>query len=214
LSSIKYGVIAGTPFDTELGARFFNEKGKETVSAYISKTPDIQNNLQYTDPQKLEIITLETIEFLKEKGAEVIIIYCNSLSSVLNLSKIRGQSRIPVITPLDVYQDLKVNTDKLAVLAANAQSAANIENIISKNYQALEFITAGIMPIINAVEKNIDPEIIFKELGLYDLLFSFKKMGAEAVLLGCTHLPYLKKEISSIFDIVIDPTDKLIELAE
>ncbi len=215
LNTITYGIIAGTPYDTELGAVFFREQGLKVISSYISKTPDIQNNLQYSNPKKLEEITIEVVKKLKKSGVDLIIIYCNSLSAVLNRKKIMRLTKVPIITPLDVYKNLDLNKiDKLAVLAANSQSAAKIENIISKNNEQLEFITAGIMPIINAVEDKIAPAEILSIYGLKKMLISFKEMGADSLLLGCTHLPYLKKEIEDIFEEIIDPADKLIEISE
>lgn len=215
MSKITYGIIAGTTFDTKLGAEFFREQGLTVVSKYIAENADIQNNLQYSNPKKLEKITIDAVTELKKLGADIIIIYCNSLSAVLNIEKISALTKIPIITPLDVYKNLELNKiDKLAVLAANSQSAAKIEKIISKNNQKLEFITAGIMPIINVVEAEIEAAEIADKYGLKEMLKSFKSMGADSVLLGCTHLPYLKKEINDIFEEVIDPADKLIEIAE
>lgn len=215
MSKITYGIIAGTLFDTELGAEFFAEQGLNVVSENISKTADAQNNLQYSSPKKLEKITIEKVNNLKKSGADIIIIYCNSLSAVLDTEKISALTKLPIITPLDVYKNLDLkNLDSLAVLAANSQSAAKIENIISKNNQKLQFITAGIMPIINAVEDKIAPAEILSKYGLEKMLISFKEMGADSLLLGCTHLPYLKQEIENIFEEIIDPADKLTELAE
>ena len=212
---IKYGIIAGTPFDTKLGEVFFREKGLDVISAKISENADQQNNLQYSSPAELEIITINTIKELKAAGAEIIIIYCNSLSAVLEIEKISALAEIPIITPLDVYHRLDLSRlDKLAVLAANSQSAAKIENIIAANNAHLEFVTAGIMPIVNSIEAQKDPGEILAELGLKELLLSFKSMGADTILLGCTHLPYLKKEIMDIYEFVIDPADKMIEMAE
>jgi glutamate racemase len=215
LNKIIYGIIAGTLIDTELGAEFFAEQGLKVAAENISEKADVQNNLQYSNPKKLEKITIEKVNNLKKSGADIIIIYCNSLSAVLDTEKIAALTKIPIITPLDVYKNLGLQEfDKLAVLAANSQSAAKIENIISKKNQQLEFITAGIMPIINAVEDKIAPAEILSQYGLRKMLISFKEMGADSILLGCTHLPYLKEEINNIFENIIDPADKLIILAE
>ncbi|MFW6274138.1 MAG: Asp/Glu racemase, partial [Halanaerobium sp.] len=121
MSKITYGIIAGTTFDTKLGAEFFREQGLKAVSKYIAETADLQNNLQYSNPKKLEQITIDAAAELKKMGADIIIIYCNSLSAVLNIEKISAVTKVPIITPLDVYKNLELNKiDKLAVLAANS----------------------------------------------------------------------------------------------
>ncbi|ADQ14902.1 aspartate/glutamate racemase family protein [Halanaerobium hydrogeniformans] len=212
---IKYGITAGTPFDTKLGEIFFSKKGLEVVSAYISETADEQNRLQYISPKKLEIKTINTIRHLKKAGANIIIIYCNSLSAVLEVDKISALTDIPILTPLAVYKNLDLSSlDKLAILAANSQSAAKIENIIAEKNPHLEFVSAGIMPIINAIEAQKDPTEILAEAGLQELLVAFRTMGADTLLLGCTHLPYLKEEIKGFYENIIDPADKIKVMAE
>jgi len=76
----------------------------------------------------------------------------------------------------------------------------------------LEFITAGIMPIINAIEAEVEPKEIYEQYGLKELIDSFQKMGADQLLLGCTHLPYLKSEIKAEFKKIIDPAAEILEL--
>lgn len=213
--AIKYGITAGTPFDTKLGEIFFKQKGLEVLSAHISENAEEQNRLQYISPKKLEKKTIKTIKNLKKDGADLVIIYCNSLSAVLEVEKISQLADIPILTPLDIYKSLNLTSlDKLALLAANSQSAAKIENIIAEKNPHLEFVSAGVMPIIKAIEAQKEPAAILAEDGLKELLIAFDSMGAEAVLLGCTHLPYLKEEIAKYFEIIIDPADKIKVMAE
>lgn len=213
MKDIKLAVIAGTPYDTYLGSKYYSSQGYEVLSDYTSESPAAQNRLQYENPQKLQQITLDKILKLKQAGADAVIIYCNSLSAVLNKDDLIQKSNLPLLTPLDVYQALKIEAaQKIAILAANSQSAVKIEKIIAANNSKLEFITAGIMPIINAIEAEVEPEKIYHKYGLKELINSFKKMGAEQLILGCTHLPYLKKEIRVDFKKIIDPADEILAM--
>lgn len=213
MKNIKLAVIAGTPYDTMLGKEYYSSKNYEVLSAYTSKNSVEQNKLQYNNPEKLQNISLEKIMELKSEGAEAVIIYCNSLSGVLNKKDLIKKAKIPILTPLDVYQNIKFpSNSKIAVLAANSKSAANIEKIISQNNSETEFVTAGIITIINAIEAEIKPAKIYNEYGLKELISSFQKMGADRLLLGCTHLPYLKSEINNSFEKIIDPADEILEI--
>ncbi|TDX48084.1 glutamate racemase [Halanaerobium congolense] len=213
MKDIKLAVIAGTPYDTYLGKSYYSSQGYEVLSDYTSESPAEQNRLQYSNPEKLQQITLNKIMKLKAAGAKAVIIYCNSLSAVLDKSDLIQKSKLPLLTPLDVYQALSISEpQKIAVLAANSQSAVKIEKIIAANNPQLEFITAGIMPIINAIEAEIEAEKIYQQYGLKELIDSFQKVGADQLLLGCTHLPYLKSEIKADFNKIIDPAAEILEL--
>ncbi len=213
MGKIKLAVIAGTPYDTYLGKEYYSSQGYDVFSDYTSESPAEQNKLQYSNPEKLQQITLTKIMELKEQGAEAVIIYCNSLSAVLDKKALIRNSGLPLLTPLDVYKNLKISEPKkMAILAANSQSAVKIEKIIAENNSKLEFITAGIMPIINAIEAEIEPADIYNNYGLKELIDSFQKMGADHLLLGCTHLPYLKAEINASFEKIIDPADEILNM--
>ena len=213
MGKIKLAVIAGTPYDTMLGKDYYSSKGYDIVSAYTSESSAEQNKLQYSNPEKLQQITLDRIMELKEQGANAVIIYCNSLSAVLDKEELIRNSGLALLTPLDVYKNLSVSdSKKLAILAANSQSAVKIEKIIAKNNSKTEFITAGVMPIINAIEAKIEPGNIYNNHGLKELINSFQKMGADYLLLGCTHLPYLKNEIDNNFEKIIDPADEILDM--
>lgn len=213
MKEIKLAVIAGTPYDTMLGKDYYSSKGYDVLSDYTSESSVEQNKLQYSNPEQLQQITFDKIMKLKESGAEAVIIYCNSLSTVLNKKDLIKKLGLPISTPLDVYRNLYISeSKKMAVLAANSHSAANIEKIIAANNPQIEFITAGIMTIINAIEAEINPKDIYNNYGLQELINSFRKMGADHLLLGCTHLPYLKDEININFEKIIDPADEILEV--
>ena len=47
------------------------------------------------------------------------------------------------------------------------------------------------------------------------LLSSFAASGSEALILGCTHFPYLAAQIRAVFDgAVIDPNFRMLELLQ
>ncbi|ADO76221.1 aspartate/glutamate racemase family protein [Halanaerobium praevalens] len=207
---IKVGIIAGTPYDTKLGVEYFREQNLKVFAEAVAASPEEQNYLQYINPKKLEEITLEKIENLKIKEAEYIIIYCNSLSAVLDKKKLEKLSAIRIITPLDIYKNLVIDKKRIAILAANSQSAAKIEKMFMQKNPKLEYVSAGILPIVNYIEQRVDPATIVKEYGLLEIISSFKKMEIAKIVLGCTHFPYLEKEIMKIFPEIINPAQEIV----
>jgi len=56
-------------------------------------------------------------------------------------------------------------------------------------------------------------EILVEDCGLETLLRFFEQNGAEAVVLGCTHFPYVKAALQRRTDLpVLDPSERLAEL--
>ena len=71
-------------------------------------------------------------------------------------------------------------------------------------------IGSGNMAIVSAIEEALDPAEIVKRCGISHMIKYMEACGAEALLLGCTHFPYLKEEIRGICDMpIIDPADEM-----
>ena len=71
-------------------------------------------------------------------------------------------------------------------------------------------IGTGNMAIVSAIEDGQAPEDIVKNCGIEHMIRYIEACGCEALLLGCTHFPYLKEEIRGICRIpIIDPADEM-----
>lgn len=69
------------------------------------------------------------------------------------------------------------------------------------------------LPLVLSIEKKISPDDIIKIHDLKKLCEWFSSNGAEALLLGCTHFPYIYEELKKVSVIpIIDPSKKMIEL--
>ena len=63
------------------------------------------------------------------------------------------------------------------------------------------------------VEAGTPPEELAEDCGLGLLLRFFEDNGAEAVVLGCTHFPYVKQALGKRTSLpVLDPAERLAEL--
>ena len=211
---MKIGVIAGTPVDTRMGADYVGRHGHEVLSRACSPSPDEQMRMQKLYPKKLTERVVLLCEELLAEGAEGIYVNCNSMSAAVDLSYIGA--RLPTrrfVTPFDVYRECARKYDRVAILAANGQSLAAIERVLAEGNPGCTTFGAGLPPLVNAVESQWDPARIVRCCGLRELLGSFRKMGCEALLLGCTHFPYLKGELAEMFSLpIIDPNARMLEL--
>ena len=207
----KVGVIAGTKVDTEMGIKEFRSAGLLVYGEAISSDPETTSNLQVLEKEKLFEITTKKINKLKKNNKiDIVCIYCNSLSTAINLEKLKKTINLPIITPLESYEKVAKEYSVIGVVAANCQAAAGIEKIIQKENSKVVVLGIGILPIVNAIENNIKPQKIIKKLGLEKLLTFYKITGIQILILGCTHFSYLKNEFEKITKIKLyDPVDDM-----
>ncbi len=213
MKEIKIGIIAGTPIDTKMGIEYMQEEGFKTVGRYISKTPQEQSNLQILNPDRLHNITISKIKECKKEGAEGVIIYCNSLSTALDIEIIKTKTSFNIVTPLDIYKRLAKDYTTLGLIAANNQSAAGIEATMQEVNPKLNIIGTGILPIVTAIEESIPPKKIVDNLGLKKITQGFVDLGVQALIIGCTHFPYFTTELDETLEIeIINPALEMANL--
>lgn len=210
------GVIAGTKVDTRFGIEFLEARKTKAIGFAISSTPQEQTQLQALHQNELTNQVLETISLLQKDGANCAMIYCNSLSGAVDLNRIKSESSIPVITPIDVYWELTDQYRNFGLLAANCQSCSNIEkNILMKNPTA-KVIGIGNLQIVEDIEAGLSPEMIIKLHALTDLTSSLVKSGVQVLIMGCTHFDYFFEELNSLTkDIkLFQPSERMLSILE
>lgn len=205
-------LIAGTPFDTEMGMDFLKKQGYESKAYPISKTPDEQSELQVLYPDKLTEIVIQKIKEIKHEKINNIYVHCNSLSGAVDMEKLKAEYKINIITPLQIYKELAHSFNTIGVLAANNQSTFGIERTIQEVNPKAYIIGVGMLPLVNAIEKKLSPKDIVKNFALEKIVDFFIKNNCEAIILGCTHFPYLYEELKSKSSIpIIDPAMEMIK---
>lgn len=212
-SDKKIAVIAGTPIDTKMGADFLNEKGLITEEFSVSENPIEQTKFQAMPQDIKESEIKKIIEKIKSNGIEKILVYCNSLSSAVDMEKLSKQEDITIITPMDAYKKIAINYNSLGVFAANNQGLAGIERTIVEKNKNCNVIGIGMLPIVLDVESKKSPKDIILDNHLDLAVKFFEKNNVEAIILGCTHFPYFENELKKYTDLkIINPSETMYEL--
>ncbi len=210
------GIIGGTPIDTRMGQDFVEKQGHKSIGRAAADNLEDQARMQVLEKEKLYGITLEKIRELSKEGAEGVIIYCNSLSSSLDLEKLRQEALLPLVTPLDVYKNLAPKYKLIMLLSAANTSNMSIEHIMREQNQDLTVIGVSVLPVVSAIENNEDPSKIFTGLGLKKFSEAALELEAEAIFLACTHFPYFEAEINAFLKgkkvEVINPAVEMVDL--
>ena len=201
---MKIAVMAGTPIDSKLGENLLNSHGySDIVLVPISNNPVEQTTFQSLNDSEREKIIVEIIEQLKEKNCEVIFVYCNSLSSVVDFDRLAIEHNIKIVTPMQMYRNLGLEYKYLAVMAANSHGLTGVENNLYVSNPSLRVLGLSMLELVKAIEEEKSPEEIVKDFNFEVLFNYFEQTKVEAVVLGCTHFPYIKKELEKITNLPI-----------
>ena len=196
---MKIAVMAGTPIDSKLGAELLNSQGyDDVVLVPISNNPVEQTTFQALEDEERENIIVKIIDELKVKGCEAIFVYCNSLSSVVDFDRLAEKMNISIITPMQMYRNLGLEYKYLAVMAANSHGLTGVENNLYVSNPRLRVLGLSMLELVKAIEEGNKPEQIVDDFNFKTLFNYFELTNVEAVVLGCTHFPYIKKELEKI----------------
>ncbi|EKD93291.1 MAG: hypothetical protein ACD_28C00185G0008 [uncultured bacterium] len=198
MKQIKAGLIAATPVDTRFGLRFLNTLNVEGFTDVLSQNPEEQNYLQLHGKDELEKRCLKKCLEFEKNGVQFIVLFCNSLSSAIDVDRIRKELKIPLFTPFDFYRELAGIFHHFGVVTANSTGLLGIENFITKQNLQAKIIGYANLEIVRQIEAKILPEDIILNNGLIDFLNICHVSNVEILLLGCTHYSYLYKELIRI----------------
>ena len=207
---MKVAVIAGTPVDTQMGIDFLRRKDPslEMIFCPLANNPRECHLFQISDDSKKTEQISNIYRRALDDGAECFFIYCNSLSSSVDFLSISEHFNTVTVTPMNAYEVIAENYDTIGVLAANNQSTKGIEDRFNAANPQGFVIGVGDLKLTEAVEHSMPPSQIAEKYHLEDICRFFEAGECEAIVLGCTHFPWFKNEISALTDLpVIDPAD-------
>ena len=200
---MRIAVMAGTPMDTKLGVDLLKKNGfTQTISVPISNNPVEQTTFQSLEEEEREQYIRSVIDGMKN-DIDAIFVYCNSLSSVVNFDKLQDEYKLPMITPMQMYRTLGVEHDYLAVMAANSHGLTGVENNLYIANPNLKVFGVTMLELVKAIETGKPQEEIIKQFDFQSLFLYFESTEIEAVVLGCTHFPYVKRELEQLSNIPI-----------
>ena len=200
---MRIAVMAGTPMDTKLGVDLLKKNGfTRTISVPISNNPVEQTTFQSLEEEEREQYIRGVIDGMKN-DIDAVFVYCNSLSSVVNFDKLQEEYKFPMITPMQMYRTLGVVHNYLAVMAANSHGLTGVENNLYIANPNLKVFGVTMLELVKAIETGKPEEEIIKQFDFQSLFNYFESTEIEAVVLGCTHFPYVKTELEQLSNIPI-----------
>jgi len=146
----------------------------------------------------VERYAVENSRFLQSHGIKLLVVACNT-ASALALPAIRNAVEVPVVGVIDPGA-------RAAVLAADGGQIGVIATEATVQSHAYAKAIASIDPSLSVIEKACPLFVSLAEEGwaesdvarivASDYLSELKLKSVEAVVLGCTHYPILRKVIA------------------
>ena len=169
--------------------------------------------LQVGSQEELEETVGSFLKEIKGQGLNIVMIYCNSLSATIDVEKLAEKFHIHIITPMDAYSKIAKKYKMLGVMAGSNQGLSGIEKTMMNASNDVFVIGLASLLLAQGIEAGIRPEELMETNGLNELVAFFEKNHVEAIVLGCTHFPYLMQELSACATVpVIDPAEIIYDI--
>lgn len=162
-------------------------------------------------PETIRKYGVQILNFLKDQNVKALIIACNSASTVfLGEHDFEGIPLLNVIEP-GSKEALRVSKDKrIAVLGTSATIRSHAYEKTLKELDSTSVVIEQACPLfVPLVEEGIVSDPI-TELVAERYLAEIKKEKIKTVILGCTHYPVLKPDLSK----TLGPEVSLVESGE
>lgn len=200
-------VIAGTLYDSWLGADLLRAEGVAALPYATAGSPDEQDLLQDRSPDSLAASFHGLLEELRQQQVELAMLFCNSLSSVVN----HDNTVLPVMSPLAVYREVLPRLRSSLVVTGNAHALLGVERTARLTCPGHRMLGVSDPMLVRGIESG-DPESAFEASHLPSTLRRAEDLGLEAVILACTHFTAIKAVVASSCGLlVIDIGSLLVE---
>ena len=156
------------------------------------------------DDQEIRALTAQAIEWLYRQGCKVAVVACNT-ASAFSLDYLRDDygENFPIIGLVPALKPAVLNTQSktVAVLATPATFRGQlIKDVISRfaepaQVKVLPVTSLDLVPFVEAGEQMSAACL----QTLKEILQPVVDQGADYLVLGCTHYPFLKSSIQYIF---------------
>lgn len=151
-------------------------------------------------PDEIRALTHRVAAFLIEQGAKALVVACNTASTASVASLRQRWPDIPIVGMVPAVKPAASMTKsgKIGVLATAATGRAPVLlDVIDRFASDVEVLIIAPPGLVEAVEagRADSPEI---EDQLRGAIGPLLEAGADALVLGCTHFPYLRPALEKI----------------
>ncbi len=169
-------------------------------------------HLPYGDKsaESIRYYSQKITEFLLEHNSKVVLIACNSASASafesLKAEFVNKTILIDVINPVVDYLSTR-NFNKIGVIGTKRTiSSGTYENKLHDTSPLMKVVSLATPLLVPMIEEGF----IFDDISnaiIRSYLSNESLAGIQALILGCTHYPIIKNQISKIFNFDVEVVD-------
>lgn len=150
--------------------------------------------------QQVLSYTMEAIEFFISKNVKAIVIACNT-ATVSALEEVRQKYDVPIIGVVEpgarAVSRVSKNKEVLVLATEGTVKSGVYEEKILKQDKSINVVSKSCPAFVSLVENGMCGTSVAYGV-VNSSLKEFKGKDIDAIVLGCTHYPYLRKEISEV----------------
>ena len=151
----------------------------------------------------IQAYSIKIADVLLQAGCKVIVIACNSASSAsYELLKEYVRRDVAVINVIDPMVDLvakQFSGKRVGLIGTRRTVASGIyEKKLKENGSQVELTSLAAPLLVPMIEEGFFNNAISHDI-VHQYLSDSKLSGIEALFLGCTHYPLIKKELSNYY---------------
>jgi glutamate racemase len=150
-------------------------------------------------PQQIQSRCFEITDFLIAKGAKAIVVACNTATAAA-IDAMRAQYTLPIFGMEPAVKPAAEASKNgiIGVLATvGTLKSAQFAGLLESYGRNVEVVTQGCVGLVECIERGeLNAEYTLNLLQQY--CQPLLDEGADTVVLGCTHYPFLKKHIQRI----------------
>lgn len=150
--------------------------------------------------EQIRLFSIQNTHFLLRHRVKAIVVACNSSSSAA-LPYLKNHFRVPIVDVIEPAAKAaveKTKSGRIGVIGTSATIESRVyEKMLLRQNPSLRVFTAAcplFVPLVEEGWKNQD--ILLRVIRTY--LVPLKQKRIDALILGCTHYPLLKKRIQSV----------------
>lgn len=141
--------------------------------------------------------------FLAEKGCKIVVIACNTASSIAYNQVKEDLGKIPVINVIDPVVEVVVKSEKsskVGVIGTRATiNSGEYEKRLKKLNKSLTVSSMATPLLVPLIEELIMDDVV-GHMVISKYLGQPQLSGIDSLILGCTHYPLIKKTIEYHYD--------------
>ncbi|MBF7682284.1 glutamate racemase [Acinetobacter sp. B5B] len=167
---------------------------------YLADTAHVPYGIK-TD-EEIRALTSIAVEWLYQQGCKIVVVACNTASAFsLDFLRQKYGERFPIIGLVPALKPAVLNTKtkKVAVLATPATFRGKLIQDVVEYFakpQGVEVMTVTCLELVPIVEAGQQYAVETQEL-LQRILSPVMAKGADYLVLGCTHYPFLRPSIDA-----------------